>query len=303
MLLPSPKPRLFPPRPTPGPKPKRLPKGKPMTFAVGMRSFDGLLIAADTQITYSDSTTDHVCKLRAGITGSASYALAHASDDANAGESLMASVADAVDARDPETLTDIESAVKGAMITWVSSYFAGNFPSISLIVGAFVKGNSAGEPKDMALYLCEPPTTVVRKTNENTGAYVSVGAGKSVADPLYRILFARPAGSRIRLAQISYLMYRAKKDCGGAVGGETDAVFLPFEHKEPSWVREESMADAEYRGRFIDEALACTAATVMPDIDSDDTKELLKFLEQIDFKRAGFRHFDFQILGGGTISD
>jgi hypothetical protein len=288
-------------KPLLSPQFKRFPKGN-MTFAVGMLSSGGVVIAADSQITYGSGTTEHVCKVRAELTSSGSYAIAYAADDANAAESLVDEIAQDLAMRDPKSLVGVESVIRDAMKKWASVYtVAGDRPLISLIVGAFVKETPPANPKDIGLYLCEPPATVVRKVQENASAFVSAGAGKYVADPLFRILFARPASSRVRLAQICYLMHRVKKDCGGACGGETDAIVLPFRHVNPSWIVRTSMAQGEARAWLMDEALACTAATVIPEIDGDEMKELLRLMEQIDFKRAGFRNIDFQVLGGGTI--
>jgi hypothetical protein len=247
-------------------KSKRLLKGKPMTFAVGMLSHGGLIVAADTQLTNLSGITEYACKIQAGLTASGSYAIAYSADDRNAADSLLNEITDDLAMLDPKSLLGFENAIRDAMETWAARYTVqGDRPLINLVVGAFVKETPPCNPKDIGLYFCEPPSTVVQKTQANSSGYVSTGAGQVVADPLFRILFFRPASTHIRLAQISYLMYRAKKDCGGFCGGETDAVYLSFSHTKPLWITNGSMKLAEARGWIVDEALMRAMGAIISD--------------------------------------
>ena len=280
---------------------KRLPKGKPMTFAVGMLSFGGLIVAADTQLTRPDGTTDYASKVKAGLTGNGSYVLAYSAEETNAADSLLDRIADELTIRDFTSLSEFKDRMRDAMKDWASQYTVpGDQPFIMLIAGAFVKEIGAN-PKDIGLFLCGPPGAVVQKTQENSSGYVCSGAGGIISDPLFKVLFARPASSQVRLAQIAYLMYRVKKDCAGACGGETDAVFLPFEHSKPLWIHPRSFKQAEDRGWIIDEALAAAAGAAIPEATYDGRKSLQTILDDIQRLKAGPQDIDFQVLGGGTI--
>jgi hypothetical protein len=93
----------------------------------------------------------------------------------------------------------------------------------------------------LGLYHCESSGILLRKTVEDSNGYVSIGAGSTVTDPLFRTLFGPLVPPRVCLAQLSYLMYRTKKDCRGACGGETDAALLCIDRHDPVWKSEASL--------------------------------------------------------------
>lgn len=60
MIRPFPKPH---PRIIPRPQPKRLPKRKAVTIGIGFKCSNGIVLAADTQVTWEGSHKDYECKL------------------------------------------------------------------------------------------------------------------------------------------------------------------------------------------------------------------------------------------------
>ena len=90
----------------------------------------------------------------------------------------------------------------------------------------------------------------MQKTVERTPTTPAEGAGMMITDPLFRTMFGPLVSPRMRLGQLSYLMYRAKKDCPRACGGGTDSVLITQEHSEPLWIERPLRKQAELRGRL-----------------------------------------------------
>jgi|SRR5271157_756025 len=126
---------------------------------------------------------------------------------------------------------------------------------------------------------------------------ITVNATAAVADPLYRTLFPSIAASaRIRLTQLAYLMYRAKRD-DAYCGGKTIAVLVPAGGDGPQWVTRESMEKAEDAVRTFDFLLktAADAALPLPDesIESKgdwlakSAKHSAEYLQKLQFHLSG----------------
>jgi hypothetical protein len=252
-----------------------------MTIVIGMLCQGGVVIAADTQMTWPDGTTYDATKIQSAAFATGALAVAYTCLNANAAESLVRDLTLDVTMTSPKSLFGLEEIIKDRMAQWSKAYTVPNDrPDVALIVGARVNGENGGE---FGLYLCEPPGTVVRKTAENSQGYVATGAGQIVTDPMFRTLFGLPVAPRVCLAQVSYLMHRAKKDCRGACGGETDAVLLSADHSEPLWIQRPLMKMAEFRSGFLDKALAHVASKVLSRHGFDDES---RFAELFDPKAA-----------------
>lgn len=248
------------------PRPER--KTPPMTIVIGMLCQGGVVIAADTQMTWPDGTTYDATKIQSAAFATGAIAVAYTCLNANAAESLVRDLTLDVTMASPKSLFGLEEIIKNRMAEWSKAYSVPNDrPDVALIVGARVNGEDGGE---FGLYLCEPPGTVVRKTAENSQGYVAEGAGLVITDPLFRTLFGPLVPPRVCLGQLSYLMYRAKKDCRGACGGRTDAVLITEESADPLWMERALMKQAEFRGRILDETLAKVASAVLSRHRSDD---------------------------------
>jgi 20S proteasome alpha/beta subunit len=276
MISPSLKPHSFAPRPFP--KPERLTKRGRMTIAIGMLCQDGLVLAVDTQMTWPDGTTYDAVKMQTLATQNGAFALAYTCFDMNAAETLVNDLIKDLRLAAPKSLAGVEDTIKNRMAQWSSVFTVkDDRPLVTIIAGARIN------PGEFGLYLCEPPGTVVRKTFANSDGYVAAGAGQIVTDPMFRTLFGPPVPPRVCLAQISYLMYRAKKDCRGACGGATDAVLLSMDHAEPLWIQRPLMKIAELRGGFLDKALGHVASKILSRHGFDDES---RFAELFDPKAA-----------------
>ena len=261
------------------PKPLTLPrksdrpvrKQKPMTIAIGMLCQGGVVVAADTQMTWPDGTTYDATKVQSVTTATCSLAVAYTCLNMNAAESLVRDLLTDVTLASPQSLPGLEEIIKNRMGEWSKSYTVpDDRPNVALVLGSRIN-NADGEVSEFGLYLCEPPGIVVRKTVENSNGYVAEGAGMVITDPLFRALFGPLVSPRVCLGQLSYLMYRAKKDCRGACGGGTDAVLITKEYPDPLWVERPLLKQAESRGRFLDETLAKVASAVISRRKLDDT--------------------------------
>src|SRR5579863_1022947 len=235
--------------PKPLHRPAKLPARKPnrMTIAIGMLCEGGLAIAADTQATNADGTTYDRAKVKAQKTAKGLFAAAFSGEDLNATEMLINDLLIDLNLLDPQSIFGVEDAIRNRMLQWSAIFQAKDERLYTgFVLGARVAGNSVN-PSKLALYFCEPPGKVFRQTMEDTKGYVAVGAGCVVTDPLFRTLFGQSVSPRVCLGQLSYLMYRAKKDCRGACGGGTDAVLIMEDHEDPLWIEQPLMKQAEFR--------------------------------------------------------
>jgi len=271
-----PRQRIILPRPLPS---RRQPyllrterKARPMTIVIGMLCHGGVVVAADTQMTWSDGTTYDGTKVQTATIATGSLVVAYTCLNTNAAESLVRDLILDVTMASPKSLFGLEDTIKNRMLEWSKAYTVqDDRPDVSLVIGTHLDGDNGSE---FGLYLCEPPGTIVRKTVENSHGYVAEGAGLIITDPLFRTLFGPLVSPRVCLGQLSYLMYRAKKDCRGACGGETDAVLITDEYSAPLWIERSLMKQAEFRGRFLDETLAKVASAVMSRRKLDDVSGL-----------------------------
>lgn len=273
----SPKPLERPPVKYPAKKPTR------MTIAIGMLCQGGVVISADTQMTYMDGTTYDAVKVQTLATTTGIYAVAYSSVDASAAESLVDELLLDLKLVEPRSLTGFEETIKNRMTEWSKIFTVkDDRPDVSIITGVRINSNEFG------LYLCEPPGTVVRKTFENSAGYVAAGAGQTVTDPIFRTLFGSLVPPRVCLGQLSYLMYRAKKDCRGACGGGTDAVLITAQHDHPLWIDRMYTNVAENHGKTMDEILAQVASGIISRVRSSDEPQLNDFLEIKKLQRIYF---------------
>lgn len=255
-------------------KPERLTKRGRMTIAIGMLCQGGLVIAADTQMTSPDDTTYDAVKVQTLTTPTGGFALAYSCYDVNAAETLVTDIVEDLRLVEPKSLAGFESTIKNQMSEWSKLFTVkDDRPGITIIAGARIN------PSEFGLYLCEPPGTVVRKTLANSDGYVATGLGQAITDPMFRTLFGPAVPPRVCLAQLSYLMYRAKKDCRGACGGETDAVLLSEEYQEPMWIERAYMKRAEEYGKSLDETLAHVTSAIFSRTGFDDKSRFGQFFD------------------------
>ena len=263
-----------------------------MTIALGVICRDGLIIAADTRMSTTDGFFFDACKVKSALTASGVFTIAYASESGNAGETLVNEVIADLKTHNPDSLNGVEQWLKAAMTRWYSEYR--EEPKTQLIVGTFVNRN-------VGLYFCQPPNTVTRKTfSDSSDGYVAIGLGASVTDPLFRTLFGSPVSPHRCLREVSYLMYRAKKE-NAFCGGHTDAVFLKEEHVEPLRIEHLDMAQAESFGLRVDVALADTATAVLCATKATDPKSILDLANAISFQGLAYQRLQFRSTTGVEI--
>ncbi len=279
-----------------------------MTIAIGMLCQDGIVIAADTQTTYPDGTTYDAVKVRSQKSANGLFGVAYSSEDANAAEMLIGDTMADLSILDPTSLLEVEDIVKNRIKEWETIFQSVNNQSYTaFILGVIVPGNSI-TPERIGLYYCEPPGKLLRKTIDNSKGYVAIGCGCVVTDPLFRTLFGAQVAPRVCLAQVSYLMYRAKKDCGGGCGGATDVVLLTTEKNAPVWIERAYMKKAEDYGYRLDETLSRMTGSIMSRNGFDDKSRFAKFFDQYFCRKEirssfGLAGFSFRARTGEMIRE
>jgi 20S proteasome alpha/beta subunit len=184
-----------------------LGKRSHMTIAIGFVCHGGVIVAADTKIAIGAAAQKasklHLFKAKAGP-----FAIAFASEDANATRTLLNRIQRRLGANDCADSIELEKFVCDEMTNWRSAYTI-NPPGMQLVVACRL---NAEAPR---LFFCEPPNTFL----EHEG-YVAAGTGADVTDPLHSTLFGNSSIApdvQYGLRQVAYLMYRAKEDnifCG-----------------------------------------------------------------------------------------
>jgi hypothetical protein len=255
-------------------KPERLPKRKGMTLALAMVCEGGLILAADTRVSYQDGSIGDMSKITGfqSPNGTGTYIIVHSSHDANAANTLIADIRQGLeDNRFPESLPAVEAVIKGEMWKWYVPVHDDR-PLIQLLIGAYIRGQSKH-----ALYLCEPPNTVspVYET------YKAIGGGYLISDPIYKWFEDRaPWSAHASLCQISYMMYRAKKMHPGTIGGHTDVGFLTDPVTVPYWINRLDMVGAESHGLFLDRHISNFASLIVGK-SGQDMQAILRTAEGI----------------------
>lgn len=240
------------------PKAKRLrerPKG--MTIAIGMLCAGGMIVAADKKEVMTDGSTRQANKVCIFDGKDVAFAIADASDDANAAQSLVRKLFPHLAGSRPKGFAEIECSISNVMSAWYTAF--AEAPKTSLIAAIILKG--CGHQ----LYLFQPPNTVLPQA----GGYVAAGIGASVTDPLFKTLFnpwPKFRHPQTICREIAYLMYHAKRD-NAYCGGPTDAVYLNTAKSSARWLNPADFKIAEESSFQLDQVLNMTAtnALSMPD--------------------------------------
>jgi 20S proteasome alpha/beta subunit len=208
-----------------------------MTIAIGMLCGGGIIVAADRKAVLTDGSTRQENKLCMFDGRVIAFAIADASDNANAAKSLVRKLSPHLTSSSARTFIDIETLISSVMSEWHKAF--NDPPMTSLIMAIILKGCGS------QLYLCQPPNTILPKPEPE--GYIAAGIGSSVTDPLAATLFnpyAQGNNPQTVLRQISYLMYRAKKD-NAFCGGGTDAVYLDTRNETAVWINASDIRNAE----------------------------------------------------------
>jgi hypothetical protein len=252
-----------------------------MTLAVGMLCEDGLILSADTRISYTDGSAAEGLKLKVFESGSGVYAVAQSSDDNHAADSLVAELKAGVQKKPPKSLLDFVAIAKKTMNDWYVPVYD-NRPLVQLLVGLFVAD-------EWGFYFCEPPNTVTFIRDK----YKAIGDARMITDHFYGWFDNGPVPSpHATLCQVGYLMHKAKKIHPFSVGGATDAVVLIRGFNKPLFVDRMDMRDAESHGENMDGLLAGFAAIFMQH-GSSGGEEIARIARQVFEFNLDYRKVEF----------
>jgi hypothetical protein len=223
------------------------------------------------------------------------YAAAYACDNALTGEAFLETVLSDLESKNPHCLANVKLIVEATMTKWSKAYvLKDDRPETEVILGAFFRQSPDNPHDEVGLFLCQPPKTVVRRTFQDSKGYVAAGAGKMIADPLFRILFGELIVPHACLCQISYLMHRAKTDYAVYCGGETDVVLLGIDRERPVWIERLDMKCAEGFADFLDELLKSISLAVMTVGDWSDPRKAFPVAEHVARISLAFHGLNFK---------
>jgi len=215
-----------------------------MTIAIGVRFGEGVAICADTKVLASDGATTSAGKIHSCITRNGIYAIADASDDAHAAKMLGQDIINALSKESEVSPYNIDDPIKATMKAWHDGYGSSGVPSVNFVLATVVRGNCS-------LRFCKPPNTVIQERA------IAIGQGARVVDALVPEVVPSHLrfGVKPTLLQVAYLTYRAKKEEGGACGGETDAVIITRSPIQVAFIDRREMTKAELLAKDVDSAL------------------------------------------------
>ena len=201
-----------------------------MTIAIGALYSDGVIVAADSKVVFSDGSTDNDAKLSLSMSPErAMLAIANAAEDGRAAKTVGDGIGSAfIDAhrehKDPSIL------LSKAMGRWHRSYGHSQPPVLEFLIGKVIVDEWAG------LYYLQPPSTIF------TRAPMAIGRGARPVEPLLDLLDNEKSSLKSQLLLIAYLMRLAKDQEGSACGGATTALVIT---KEGSFTFVDEMEEAE----------------------------------------------------------
>jgi 20S proteasome alpha/beta subunit len=253
-----------------------------MTIAIGALYSDGVIVAADSKVVFSDGSTDTDTKLSLSMSPErAMLAIADAAEDGRAAKTVAGGIGSAfIDAhrerKSPEIL------LRNAMGRWYRSYGHSQPPGIEFLVGKVIVDNWAG------LYYLQPPSTILLK------APMAIGRGARPVEPLLGLLDNEKTPLKSQLLLIAYLMHLAKEEEGSACGGRTTVLVVA---KDGSFTFVDEMDAAEKLAAEIHSSIQqCVremvgAATRFPTTPFQELqKDLLSKAEKFEF--ASLRHLE-----------
>lgn len=264
-----------------------------MTIALGMLCDGGAIVAADTRVILTDGSATQGEKVVSFRTDFGSVAIANAADDANAAKTLVRKIIQSVEHSPIKKWDDLEETIAYEMTQWSNAFKA--HPATTFIIAACIKGVG------VELYLCEPPNTVLPRPE----GYAAAGGGSAVTDPLQKTLFdssfSRFQEPQKIMRQMSYLLYRAKKD-HALCGGRTSAVYVRDDAQEPEWIRAVDFEMAETQSSKLDFLLKALAQFALFSDEGDNLNKNALGIADMLKNMAGLRASVFHNPGGEAIT-
>src|SRR5271165_5301577 len=254
-----------------------------MTLGVAMLCEDGLLLAADTRLSYTDGSVAEAIKLKAFEAGNGVFGIVQSSSDFHAAESLVSEFKEKLKATPPTSRLGFVAIAKKILSDWYVPVHE-NRPDVQLLVGFLLEGGEWG------FYFCEPPNTVTFIHDK----YKAIGDARVFTDPIYTGWFDNgPIPSPFTaLCQTSYIMQKAKKLHPVSVGGNTDAALLLKGSTAPLFIKRLDMMTAEGYGSTLDGLLSGFVGIIMgnrsdgPGAISDLGKQIFEF--GLDYTKVEF---------------
>jgi hypothetical protein len=185
-----------------------------MTIGIGALYSDGVIVAADSKVVFSDGSTDTGTKVSLSISPEqAMLAITDAAEDGHAAKTVAGGICTAfIDAhrerKNPETL------LRNAMGRWYRSYGHSQIPVLEFLVGKVIVNDWAG------LYYLSPPSTILIQ------APMAIGRGARPVEHLLTLLSNDNNPLKPQLLLVAYLMHLAKEQEGSACGGQTTALVI-----------------------------------------------------------------------------
>jgi 20S proteasome alpha/beta subunit len=259
-----------------------------MTIAIGALYSDGVIVAADSKVVFSDGSTDSGNKLFLSLSPErAMFSIADAAEDAHAAKTVAGDISSAFVNAHREG-KDSAKLLKRVMGTWYRSYGHSQVPVLEFLVGKVIVDKWVG------LYYLQPPSTVLWQ------APFAIGRGARPVEPLLSLLSNGKNALKPQLLLLAYLMYLAKKEEGSSCGGHTSVLVIT---KEGSWTFVEEMETGEDLASDIHSSVqqyireTVGASTVFPSTPFVDLqKELLDKAGKLDF--PSLRNLDMNVWKG-----
>jgi hypothetical protein len=193
-----------------------------MTLAIGTYFFGevgGMIVCADTNVVFGDDNVITGEKISAVELGNASFVIANAGNDADAGNMLSAEILEEISKRNADPKKDrfkFESTIKKVMKAWHSGYTQAEPPPTIEFILATTVGLQC--PR---LYYCKAPNTVTLKHDS-----FALGCGSRIVDPLLPEVLIGRCPLIPTILQISYLMHRAKRQDRNLKDSGTDMIVV-----------------------------------------------------------------------------
>jgi len=254
MISPLPKPPCpFPPKPLPGPKSKRLPKGKPLTIAASFQIADGIVFCADRMMSYEQSAYYELKLFNARGSNFSAVAVA-ASDDMITAKSVIRGFFDGVVGGHTNFHAEnLQNALEGCLKVKLESV---QDPNMFLIM-AFMRDEGD-------YYVLSSHNTSVNQASPCEIVGIGdVSLVRYITDSLYRVGLTLKQG----VALAAYVIWAAKKYCPMYCGGDTDI-----------WVLSKSTPQSSALWRIIPQAAIRRAEELIESHRKEHLENFLSFI-------------------------
>jgi len=262
-----------------------------MTIVIGMLCEGGALLCADTKGVMGDGSVFECKKIRVDSAKWGTFAIADSANDAYAAQTLIGRIVDSLKVSAISKWKDLIASVSCEMEEWCRPFK--EIPDTSLLLVCSIYGLG------VQMYLCQPPNTVIEKRE-----YAAIGCGSAVTDALEGALFKTSDLSVLQhpqknLRQISYLMYRAKKD-HAFCGMRTQGVYVRCD-ADTELINPLDLEAAEKQSQKLDFLLRATTAFALFSDPGANLQTNAKGIGDMLIGLSGLRAVQFHRIEGEII--